>query len=59
MQTKCNNNGMMKHIQRFKKVINFSLKNKYILHNPFNGFRILLKEQIVFIYYKDELQDAT
>jgi site-specific recombinase XerD len=43
MKTKCNNNGMMKHIQRFKKVFNFCIKNKYILHNPLNEFRVSFK----------------
>ena len=56
MQTKCNNNGMMKHMQRFKKVINFSLKNKYILHNPFNGFRIHFERTNRVYLLQDELQ---
>jgi len=56
MQTKCNNNGMMKHMQRFKKVINFSLKNQYILHNPFNGFRIHFERTNRVYLLQDELQ---
>jgi site-specific recombinase XerD len=34
-ETECNNNGMMKHMQRLKKIINFSLKNNYITNDPF------------------------
>ena len=56
MQTKCNNNGMMKHMQRFKKVLYFSLKNKYILHNPFNGFRIHFERTNRVYLLQDELQ---
>ena len=43
MKTKCNHNGMMKHMQRFKKVFNFCIKNKYVLHNPLNEFRVSFK----------------
>ena len=43
-------------MQRFKKVINFSLKNKYILHNPFNGFRIHVERTNRVYLLQDELQ---
>ena len=35
---------MMKHIQRFKKITNFCIKNNYITKDPFIGFKISFKK---------------
>ena len=42
-QTKCNHNGMMKNMQRLKKVINQCIVNNWISNNPFDGFRMFFK----------------
>jgi site-specific recombinase XerD len=34
----------MKHIQRFKKITNFCIKNNYITKDPFFGFKISFKK---------------
>jgi site-specific recombinase XerD len=44
LHTECNHNGMMKHIQRFKKITNFCIKNNYITKDPFFGFKISFKK---------------
>ena len=44
LNTKCTHNGMMKHIQRFKKITNFCIKNSYITNDPFVGFKISFKK---------------
>jgi len=44
LNTKCTHNGMMKHIQRFKKITNFCIKNNYITKDPFVGFKISFKK---------------
>ena len=44
LNTKCTHNGMMKHIQRFKKITNFCIKNSYITKDPFVGFKISFKK---------------
>ena len=54
-ETECNNNGMMKHMQRLKKVINFSLKNNYVTNNPFTGFKISFKRTNRVYLTKEEL----
>lgn len=42
-QKSCNHNGMMKHMQRLKKVFNWAIKNEYISTNPFNSYAISFK----------------
>ena len=34
------NNGVMKHLERFKKMINLSLKLEWLLKNPFQKFQL-------------------
>ena len=40
LNTKSKNNGMAKHIQRLKKIINWSIKEGWIDSNPIQSFRI-------------------
>ena len=40
IESQCTNNGMMKHMQRLKKVTNLCIKNQYITYDPYNGFHI-------------------
>ena len=44
LNTKCTHNGMMKHIQRLKKITNFCIKNNYITNDPFISFKIKFKK---------------
>ncbi|SVC79044.1 uncharacterized protein METZ01_LOCUS331898, partial [marine metagenome] len=55
LHTECNHNGMMKHIQRFKKITNFCIKNNYITNDPFAGFKISFKKSNRVYINKDEL----
>ena len=55
IHTECNHNGMMKHIQRFKKITNFCIKNNYITKDPFFGFKISFKKSNRVYINKDEL----
>jgi len=55
LHTECNHNGMMKHIQRFKKITNFCIKNNYITNDPFVGFKISFKKSNRVYINKDEL----
>ena len=55
LHTECNHNGMMKHIQRFKKITNFCIKNDYITNDPFAGFKISFKKSNRVYINKDEL----
>jgi len=34
------NNGVMKHLERFKKMINLAMKLEWIVKNPFNQFQL-------------------
>ena len=36
------NNGLMKHMERFRKVINLAIKNEWIVKDPFCAFRFKL-----------------
>ena len=56
LHTECNHNGMMKHIQRFKKITNFCIKNNYITKDPFIGFKISFKKSNRVYINKDELE---
>mgnify|MGYP001354731965 CR=1 FL=1 len=55
LNTECTHNGMMKHIQRFKKITNFCIKNNYITKDPFVGFKISFKKSDRVYINKDEL----
>ena len=55
LNTKCTHNGMMKHIQRLKKITNFCIKNNYITNDPFVGFKISFKKTNRVYINKDEL----
>jgi len=37
---KLNNNGMMKHMQRFKKILSLGVKLEWLDKNPFNAYEI-------------------
>ena len=56
LHTECNHNGMMKHLQRFKKITNFCIKNNYITKDPFVGFKISFKKSNRVYINKDELE---
>jgi site-specific recombinase XerD len=56
LNTECTHNGMMKHIQRFKKITNFCIKNNYITKDPFIGFKISFKKSNRVYINKDELE---
>jgi len=53
--TQCNHNGMMKHIQRFKKITNYCIKNNYINKDPFLGFKLTFKKTTPVYINKQEL----
>ena len=55
LKTKCTHNGMMKHIQRFKKITNFCIKNNFITKDPFVGFKINFKKSNRVFINNDEL----
>ena len=55
-QTKCNHNGMMKNMQRLKKVINQCIVNNWISNNPFHGFRMNFKRSNREFLLQNELQ---
>ena len=59
IEFKCNHNGMMKHMQRLKKVTNFCIKNQYITYDPFNGFNITFKPSNRIYLTMDELYKIT
>lgn len=40
LNTKSTNNGMAKHIQRFKKIVNWGVREGWINHNPIASYRI-------------------
>lgn len=39
-QLMLSNNGVMKHLERFKKMINLAVKLEWMLKNPFNQFQL-------------------
>jgi integrase len=65
-QLMLSNNGVMKHLERFKKMINLAFKLEWILKNPFAQFQLKFDkfdrqylterevERIENIYYKNE-----
>lgn len=40
----CTQNGMMKHMQRLKKVLNWAIRNEYLDSNPFKNYSISFKK---------------
>ena len=38
------NNGLMKHVERLKKIANFAVKMKWLKENPFKEFKLHLEE---------------
>jgi len=40
----CKQNGMMKQMQRLKKVLNWAIKNEYLSVNPFRNYTITFKK---------------
>jgi len=40
----CKNNGTMKQMQRLKKVLNWAIKNEYLISNPFKNYTISFKK---------------
>jgi|TARA_B100000780_G_scaffold279196_1_gene256381 integrase len=59
LETECNHNGMMKHMQRLKKVSNFCLKHNYISQDPFIGFKISFRKTNRVYLSKHELYTLT
>jgi len=59
VKTTCNHNGMMKHMQRLKKIVNICKKHRYIDHNPFDGFSINFERSNRVFLSKNELLDLT
>jgi|TARA_B110000211_G_scaffold108382_1_gene125656 site-specific recombinase XerD len=55
LETECNHNGMMKHMQRLKKVSNFCIKHNYISQDPFIGFKISFRKTNRVYLSKQEL----
>jgi integrase len=51
----CGNNGAMKHVQRFKKIINFAISNEWINKNPFNGYKVKFQKKERDFLSKEEL----
>ncbi|MDE3181852.1 MAG: site-specific integrase [Bacteroidota bacterium] len=39
-QKRIGNNGIMKHMERFKKMINMALKNEWMEKNPFKAYKL-------------------
>ena len=56
LNTECTHNGMMKNIQRFKKITNFCMKNNYITIDPFVGFKISFKKSNRVYLNEQELE---
>jgi site-specific recombinase XerD len=55
LKTECNHNGMMKHMQRLKKIINLCIKHNYIKNDPFVGFKISFRKTNRVYLSKQEL----
>jgi site-specific recombinase XerD len=41
----CTNNGTMKHMERLKKVVNWTVKNEWLDKNPFVNFKLKFNRQ--------------
>lgn len=55
----CNQNSTIKYLSNFKKIVNFCLKNGWIIRNPFVGFKMVKKEVVREILTLDEMSTMT
>jgi hypothetical protein len=53
---RCNNNGAMKHLQRFKKMIGWATENGWMDKNPFAAFKLKFKRKERDYLRKEELE---
>ncbi len=51
----CNQNSTIKYLSNFKKIVNFCLKNGWIVRNPFVGFKMIKKEVVREILTLEEI----
>jgi len=52
----CGNNGTMKHLERFKKMLNLAIKLEWLVKNPFNNFKFRFEKNERQYLSKRELQ---
>lgn len=52
----CGNNGTMKHLERFKKMLNLAIKLEWLLKNPFDNFKFRFEKNERQYLTKRELQ---
>ncbi|WP_034925006.1 site-specific integrase [Gillisia sp. CAL575] len=52
----CGNNGTMKHLERFKKMLNLSIKLEWLAKNPFDNFKFRFEKNERQYLSKRELQ---
>jgi len=52
----CGNNGTMKHLERFKKMLNLSIKLEWLAKNPFDNFQFRFEKNERQYLSKRELQ---
>lgn len=52
----CGNNGTMKHLERFKKILNLAIKLEWLVKNPFDNFKFRFEKNERQYLSKRELQ---
>ena len=52
----CNQNSTIKYLSNFKKIVNFCIKNGWIIRNPFVGFKMVKKEVVREILTLEEMK---
>ncbi|NJY63974.1 site-specific integrase [Salinimicrobium sp. CDJ15-81-2] len=52
----CGNNGTMKHLERFKKMLNLAIKLEWLVKNPFDNFKFRFEKNERQYLSKRELQ---
>ena len=52
----CNHNTTIKYISNLRKIINFCIKNGWLIKDPFVGFKMTKKEVVREILTEEELQ---
>jgi len=52
----CGNNGTMKHLERFKKMLNLSIRLEWLVKNPFDNFKFRFEKNERQYLSKRELQ---
>jgi site-specific recombinase XerD len=52
----CNQNSTIKYLSNFKKIVNFCIKNGWIIRNPFVGFKMIKKDVVREILTLEEMQ---